>query len=94
MGKSMLKSHLCIIAIVSVVFSITGCTTLPGTYRIQAVDQQGNPVKTTFNLTDSSKSTVISIRNSLCTKYPKATVSIISASNGQNLEGESPFHCP
>jgi len=90
----MLNLHRSIIASIAVVFSITGCATLPGTYRIQAVDHQGNPVKTTFNLTDSSRSTIISIRNSLCNKHPKAVVSITSASDGQNLEGESPYHCP
>lgn len=74
-------------------FIMAGCVTLSGNYRLHAVDQQGEPVAGNMNCT-AQGSSVYSIRNAFCARYPKATVFITSSKTGRNLDGESPYHCP
>lgn len=74
-------------------FIMAGCVTLSGNYRLHAVDQQGEPVAGNMNCT-AQGSSVYSIRNACCARYPKATVFITSSKTGRNLDGESPYHCP
>ena len=71
---------------------MTGCVTLSGNYKLQAIDQQGKPVATNMNFTAAGRG-VYTVRNVFCSSYPKATVFITSIDTGQNLDGESPYHC-
>ena len=55
-----------------------GCKTFGGHYK-KSFLAQGSGIYT--------------VRNALCSSYPKATVIIRDIDADQELEGESPYHC-
>lgn len=71
---------------------LTGCLTTSGVYKLSAVDKQGRPVATQFNLIAQGTG-IYSMRNALCAAYPGSTVYIKSTSDGENLDSESPYQC-
>lgn len=71
---------------------LTGCITTSGIYKLTAVDKQGNPVATQFNLIAEGTG-IYSMRNALCATYPGEIVYITSATDGKKLDSESPHQC-
>ncbi len=69
---------------------LSGCVTMPGTYKVYAVEENGMPVKMEFVAHGRH---IYSVRNGFCTKFPKATVYIRSFETEKDLDGESPYQC-
>lgn len=66
--------------------------TLSGDYVISAYDTQGKLLTGNFQLTTTG-SRIYSVRNGICSVYPKATVVIKNSVTGEELQGESPYQC-
>jgi len=71
---------------------LSGCVTLSGNYVISAYDTQGKLLTGNLQLT-ATGSRIYSVRNGICSAYPKATVIIKDSSTGEELQGESPYQC-
>lgn len=68
-----------------------GCKTFGGHYELDAVDANGHKLNKKPFLAQGSG--IYTVRNTLCTSYPKATVIIRDVDADQELAGESPHHC-
>lgn len=68
-----------------------GCKTFGGHYEVDAVDANGQKLNKKSFLAQGSG--IYTVRNALCSSYPKATVIIRDIDADQELEGESPYHC-
>jgi len=71
--------------------ALAGCITMTGNYEVSAHDEAGNALGKGKFLAHGSG--IYTVRNSLCSVYPKAVVTIRDVDNDQELEGESPYHC-
>jgi len=81
-----------ILALIASAFALTACVTMSGNYTLAAYDANGKELSSNFRLT-AQGSGIYSMRNSLCSTYPKAVVVITDMSTGKELEGESPYQC-
>ena len=72
------------------VLMLSGCVTTMGAYTVTAVDARGKPINAVFHVQGRQ---IYTARNGICAAHPKAVVTIRSMTNGQNLEGESPYQC-
>lgn len=71
--------------------ALAGCITMTGNYEVSAHDEAGNALGKGKFLAHGSG--IYTVRNSLCSVYPKAIVTIHDVDNDQELEGESPYRC-
>ncbi|AGI25477.1 hypothetical protein ACYCAX_12245 [Pseudomonas sp. MT3] len=71
--------------------ALGGCITMTGNYEVSAHDEAGNALGKGKFLAHGSG--IYTVRNSLCSVYPKAIVTIRDVDTDQELEGESPYHC-
>ncbi len=71
--------------------ALGGCITMTGNYEVSAHDEAGKALGKGKFLAHGSG--IYTVRNSLCSVYPKAIVTIRDVDNDQELEGESPYHC-
>ncbi|WP_152221475.1 hypothetical protein [Pseudomonas sp. SCB32] len=71
--------------------ALGGCITMTGNYEVSAHDEAGNALGKGKFLAHGSG--IYTVRNSLCSVYPKAIVTIRDVGNDQELEGESPYRC-
>lgn len=71
---------------------LTACASPSGNYVVTAVDSSGKPVADAMHMTAAGRS-VYTVRNALCSRYPRAVVTIRSQATGKELEGESPYRC-
>ena len=73
-------------------FLMSACVTMSGNYVISAYDTQGKLLTGNLQLT-AMGSRIDSVRNGICSAYPKATVVIKNSVTGEELQGESPYQC-
>ncbi|MFJ3049001.1 hypothetical protein [Pseudomonas nitroreducens] len=71
--------------------ALAGCITMTGNYEVSAHDESGKALSNGKFLAHGSG--IYTVRNSLCSVYPKAIVTIKDVETDQELEGESPYHC-
>lgn len=71
--------------------ALAGCITMTGNYEVSAQDESGKTLSNGKFL--ASGSGIYTVRNSLCSVYPKAIITIRDVETNQELEGESPYHC-
>ncbi|KAF1069670.1 MAG: hypothetical protein GAK45_01039 [Pseudomonas citronellolis] len=79
-----------VLPIVAVVM-LGGCASLGGNYQISAYDAAGNELTKHDFL--ASRTGIYTVRNTLCSSYPQATLVIRNAESKEELAGESPYHC-
>lgn len=71
--------------------ALGGCITMTGNYEVTAHDESGKELGKGKFLAHGSG--IYTVRNSLCSVYPKAIVTIRDVETEQELAGESPYHC-
>lgn len=71
--------------------ALGGCITMTGNYEVSAHDESGNALNKGKFL--ASGSGIYTVRNSLCSVYPKAVVTIRDVDSNEELAGESPYRC-
>jgi hypothetical protein len=71
--------------------ALAGCITMTGNYEVTAHDASGKELSKGKFLAHGSG--IYTVRNSLCSVYPKAIVTIKDVESEQELEGESPYQC-
>ncbi|QRY79059.1 hypothetical protein JVX91_26405 [Pseudomonas sp. PDNC002] len=71
--------------------ALTGCITMTGNYEVSAHDESGKELGKGKFLAQGSG--IYTVRNSLCSVYPKAIVTIRDVETEQELESESPYQC-
>lgn len=71
--------------------ALAGCITMTGNYEVSAHDESGKTLSNGKFLAHGSG--IYTVRNSLCSVYPKAIVTIRDVETEQELEGESPYRC-
>jgi hypothetical protein len=71
-------------------FSLAGCITLSGTYKVTATKADGTAIPIDMMAQGSG---IYTSKNAICAAYPGATVVITDAVTGQELKGESPRKC-
>jgi uncharacterized membrane protein len=71
--------------------ALAGCITMTGNYEVSARDESGKALSNGKFLAQGSG--IYTVRNSLCSVYPKAIVTIKNVETDEELDGESPFHC-
>ncbi len=81
-----------ILCALTTILMMAGCATPQGIYELKAYDSRGKPLTTAFRIT-AQGSGVYTARNALCKNHPKATITLVDLKTGQELEGESPYHC-
>ena len=84
-----MKRNLIALAVVPL---LSSCLTLSGTYRLRAIDEQGQELSSKIDMM-AQGSGIYTSRNALCRLYPEAIVLIEDASTGQPLKGESGKRC-
>lgn len=77
--------------LLSASLALGGCMTLRGHYELNAVDASGKKLNKHAFL--ASGSGIYTVRNALCSSYPKSTVVIHDVDADKELAGESPYHC-
>lgn len=81
--------YLVAVSVTSMAVLLSGCVTLSGNYKVSL--QDGTDGRKTEILTQGSG--IYTARNALCSTHPGATVIIRDTTSGQELKGESPYHC-
>lgn len=76
--------------IVSMLF--TGCMTMSGYYNVDAYNSSGELLSKNIKMTVQGSS-IYSVRNAMCSAYPKSTVIIRDVKTGEQLSSESPYQC-
>lgn len=75
-----------------VVFGLSGCVTLSGTYVITATDAEGREVASNVQMMAEGRG-IYSARNALCANNPGGVVHIKDIQTGKELQSESPYRC-
>ena len=78
------------IVIVGMMFS--GCMTMSGYYNVDAYNSSGELLSKNIKMTVQGSS-IYSVRNAMCSAYPKSTVIIRDVKTGEQLSSESPYQC-
>jgi len=73
-------------------FVLSGCLSLPGMYRVTAVDVEGNGLVPNISLIVHGRG-IYWARNSLCSLHPGTIVHIKDAATGEELKSKSPYKC-
>ena len=71
---------------------LTGCLTMSGTYRVRAVDAEGQDLNQNIVMTAEGRH-IYTARNAICSLNPGATVLIEDVTTGAELKRESPYKC-
>ncbi|MCP8464280.1 hypothetical protein NK553_10005 [Pseudomonas sp. ZM23] len=71
--------------------ALGGCITMTGNYEVTAKDESGNALSKGKFLAHGSG--IYTVRNSICSVYPKAVVTIRDVETNEELAGESPYRC-
>ncbi|WP_339617871.1 hypothetical protein [uncultured Gilvimarinus sp.] len=73
--------------------SLAACTTLSGSYKLQAFDNNGKLLGNNSTMI-AQGSAVYSVRNSLCIALPGALIRITNIDTNLELKEQSPYQCP
>lgn len=85
-----LAKRLCLLGIGSAL--LAGCMTLSGYYQLTAYNANGDVVmENRKNIAEGSG--IYTVRNALCGIPSVAVVVIRDNKTGEELKGESPYHC-
>lgn len=72
-----------------VIFLLSGCVTMSGTYLITAHRFDGTPLNSMM----AEGSGIYTVKNAICLSEPGAVITIKDAKTGQEIQSESPHQC-
>ncbi|MHC8300287.1 hypothetical protein [Pseudomonas sp. ZS1P83] len=76
----------------TLLLSLSGCLTMSGEYTVTAHDASGAQIKKLGTFVAEGHN-IYPVRNAFCLNAPGATVIIRDNKTGEELRGESPYHC-
>jgi len=92
MSAIRLNRNMGVVVVALVIFNLSGCVTLSGTYVVSATDAEGRDLSSNLRLT-ADGSRIYTARNALCAAHPGAVVHIKDLQTGEELRSESPHIC-
>lgn len=92
MSAIRLNRNMGVVVVALVIFNLSGCVTLSGTYVVSATDAEGRDLSSNLRFT-ADGSRIYTVRNALCSAHPGAVVHIKDVQTGQELRSESPYTC-
>ncbi len=80
------------IGLLSAILLLNSCMTLNGDYHLVALDENGNELAPNVKMMAHGTG-IYTVKNALCSAFPKATVRIYDIKTNEELKGKSPRKC-